>query len=230
MGRGFEQLTYTDNRGRIARYALFTPHAVDLDQPQPLILYLHGAGEIGSDGQKQVTVGLGPAIRSQEDEFPFYALFPQSQHGSWRAGSDDAVMALRLLEHTRSRFNIDDSRVYLTGVSMGGFGTFSLAAAYPDRWAAIVPICGGGDPTQARRIARVPCWCFHGDADDIVSVEYSREMITAIRDAGGQPIYEELPGVGHNAWDAAYAKPELFEWMCEQRAPERYRATRISAR
>jgi predicted peptidase len=217
VNRGFQELSQSDNRGRIARYVLFTPHSVEIQEPQPLILFLHGAGEIGSDGQRQVTVGLGPAIRAREHDFRFYALFPQSTHGSWRAGSIDARMALRLLDHVQSRARIDASRIYLTGVSMGAFGTFSLAAAHPDRWAAIVPICGGGDPQQARRLARVPCWCFHGGADEIVPVNHSREIIEAMRAAGGDPIYEELPGVGHNAWDIAYAKRELFEWLAQQK-------------
>jgi predicted peptidase len=106
--------------------------------------------------------------------------------------------------------------MYLTGLSMGGFGTWSLAAQYPDRWAAIVPICGGGNPADADKIKHIPCWCFHGDADKAVKVERSREMIEALKKAGGQPRYDEYPGVGHNSWDRAYGTADLYQWLLMQ--------------
>ena len=98
----------------------------------------------------------------------------------------------------QKEYKIDDKRIYLTGLSMGGFGTWSLAAKYPDRWAAIVPFCGGGDPAKAKEIKDIPCWCFHGDADQAVPVRASREMVEALKAAGGKPKYTEYPGVGHN--------------------------------
>jgi predicted peptidase len=111
---------------------------------------------------------------------------------------------------------VDTTRVYLTGISMGGEGTWSLAAAHPRRWAAIVSICGGGDPKNAPPIKDIPCWCFQGDADKGV-VGQSRIMIKALGDAGGRPLYHEYPGVGHNCWDRAYATPDLYEWLLEQK-------------
>ena len=100
---------------------------------------------------------------------------------------------------------------------MGGFGTWSLAARYPEKWAAIVPICGGGDPKEADKIKDIPCWCFHGDADTAVKVESSRKMIAALKEAGGKPKYDEYAGVGHNSWDKAYGTKELYEWLLMQK-------------
>jgi predicted peptidase len=99
---------------------------------------------------------------------------------------------------------------------MGGYGTWSIAAKYPDRWAAIVPICGGGDPKNAEAICKIPCWCFHGDKDTAVKVERSREMIEALKKAGGEPKYTEYPGIGHNSWDKAYDTDELYVWLSKQ--------------
>ena len=111
----------------------------------------------------------------------------------------------------------DEKRQYLTGLSMGGYGTWSFAAANPDRWAAIAPICGGGNPDIAKKIKDIPCWNFHGDADKSVNVEQSRKLIAALKEAGGNPIYTEYPGVGHNSWDKAYGTDELYKWLLEQK-------------
>ena len=111
---------------------------------------------------------------------------------------------------------VDPDRVFLTGLSMGGYGTWDLAARMPDRFAAILPICGGGDIATATRIARLPIWCFHGDADDAVPVERSRQMIAAVKAAGGKPRYSELPGVGHDSWTPAYRDPAVLEWLFDQ--------------
>jgi predicted peptidase len=100
---------------------------------------------------------------------------------------------------------------------MGGYGTWSWAQEKPELWAAIVPICGGGDPAAAEKIKNIPCWCFHGDADKAVAVERSRAMIEALKKSGGKPKYDEYPGVGHNSWDKAYGNPELYSWILEQR-------------
>ena len=196
-----------------AKYVVFVPHDYKGDKPYPLILFLHGAGETGTDGKKQVKVGLGPAIKRQEKTFGFIAVFPQSEKRNWRADSEDGQRALKILDQVMKDYKVDPQRVYLTGLSMGGFGTWSLAAAIPDRWAAIAPICGGGDPKTAEKIKHIPCWCFHGDADKVVSVEKSRAMITALKDAGGSPRYDEYPGVDHNSWDRAYATAELYTWF-----------------
>jgi predicted peptidase len=180
-------------------------------------LFLHGSGHTGTDGRRQLTGALANAIRIREREFPFIAIFPQSHAGSWEAASPDGFRAIAILDEVSRSHSIDRSRVYLTGLSMGGEGTWSLAAAHPDRWAAIVPLCGGGDPAIAGRIKHIPCWCFHGDADRMIPPQLSRRMVLALREAGGRPLYHEYPGVGHNCWDQTYARPDLYEWLLEQK-------------
>ena len=217
---GFLHLVYQDADGNDAKYVLFVPHDYKGDKAYPLILFLHGSGETGKDGERQVRVGLGPVIKQRARTFPFFALFPQAQKHTWQAGSQQARRALDILALVERRYRIDAKRVYLTGLSMGGFGTWSLAEKYPQRWAAIVPICGGGDPRQAAKIKDIPCWCFHGDADPAVKVEKSRAMIAALAKAGGQPKYTEYPGVGHASWVRAYATPELYAWLRKQHLNE----------
>ena len=214
---GFLDRVYKDTDGAEAKYVLFVPYDYRGDKPYALILFLHGAGETGTDGKKPAAVGLGPAIKKQEKKFPFLAVFPQSQKRTWRADTGDGKRALAVLDEVMKKYNVDPKRVYLTGLSMGGFGTWALAAKYPDKWAAIVPICGGGNAQTAAKIKDIPCWCFHGDADPIVDVEQSRRMIKALKDAGGSPKYDELPGVKHDAWTTAYGKKELYEWLLMQK-------------
>ncbi|HWG45690.1 MAG TPA: dienelactone hydrolase family protein [Gemmataceae bacterium] len=214
--KGFQDRVHKDADGKEAKYVLFVPHDYKGDKPYPLILFLHGSGETGTDGIKQTKVGLAPAIKKNEKTFPFLAIFPQSQKRTWRASSNDAKRALDILAEVEKEYKVDAKRVYLTGLSMGGFGTWSLAVAHPNKWAAIVPICGGGDPKQADKIKDIPCWCFHGDADKAVKVEGSRKMIDALKKAGGEPKYTEYPGVGHNSWDKAYGTKELYPWLLEQ--------------
>ena len=213
---GFLNRVHKDADGKEAKYVLFIPHTYKSDTPCPLIMFLHGSGETGTDGIKPSVVGLGAAVKKQEKTFPCIVIFPQSQKRSSRAGSPDADRALAILAEVEKEYKVDPKRVYLTGLSMGGFGTWSLAIKDPNRWAAIVPICGGGNPDKAARIKDLPCWCFHGEADTAVRVGLSRTMIQALKDAGGQPKYTEYPGVGHNSWDKAYATPELYKWLLSQ--------------
>ena len=168
---GFLDRTIKDKDGKEAKYVLFVPDEYTGDKPIPLILFLHGSGETGTDGHKQAAVGLGPAVKKQEADgkhFPCFVVFPQSQNRTWRADSKDAQRALAILAAVQKEYKIDDKRLYLTGLSMGGFGTWSLAEKYPDRWAAIVPCCGGGDPAKAKEIKDIPCWVFQGEADPVV--------------------------------------------------------------
>ncbi len=218
---GFLDLVYKDADGKEVKYVLFVPQDYKGDKAFPLILFLHGAGETfdGKNEGKQAKVGLGPVVKKQEKTFPAFVLMPQAQKRDpgWRADGEDAQRALDILKSIQKDYKIDENRLYLTGLSMGGFGTWGLAAKYPDKWAAIVPICGGGNVKNAEKIKDIPCWCFHGDADPTVSVDLSRKMIAALKDAGGKPKYDEYPGVGHNSWDKAYGTKELYEWLFEQK-------------
>jgi predicted peptidase len=212
---GFLNKIYKGKDGD-AKYIVFVPKDYGINDDQkvyPVILFLHGAGESGTDGEKQAKVGLGKAIRDKKEIFPFITVFPQSQKGGWKAGSAEANRALATLEEVQKNYKTDRKRVYLTGLSMGGSGTWSLAAADSGRWAAIAPICGRGDPKDADKIKNLPCWFFCGDKDNPKLVDSNRAMANALKDAGSSARYEEYPGVGHNSWDRAYATAELYAWF-----------------
>jgi len=221
---GFLDLTFANDDGTTSKYVLFVPHdySPDAKKQYPVILFLHGAGESGDDGKKQSGTGLGPALKKRAKDFPFFAIFPQASskfpiRDRWTHKSPDGQRAVAILDKTMKDYPIDAKRVYLTGLSMGGYGTWDLAAKYPDRWAAIVPVCGGGDPSKAADFKGVPCWAHHGDKDTAVPVKLSRDMVEALKKAGGEPKYTEYPGVGHNSWDAAYGNDELYKWLLEHK-------------
>lgn len=201
-------------------YAVFVPHAYQGEKEYPLILFLHGAGERGDDGELPIKQGIangGIKFKNNEASFPFFVVFPQARlKGSWKAGEPDADRALAILEEVQKSYKIDGKRLYLTGLSMGGSGTWSLAAAHPYKWAAIAPICGRGEPETASKIKHVPTWSFCGGQDNPKLVESTRDMIKALKDAGGSPRYSEYPFVGHNSWDSAYVTPELYTWFLKQ--------------
>jgi len=199
----------------------------------PLVLFLHGAGERGNDNLNQLkylpTWLADPAVRRRH---PCFVLAPQCRADerwvdvSWADGHStplaaapcvDLAAAVAALEDVQQREAVDPDRIYLTGLSMGGFGTWDLAARMPERFAAILPICGGGDERVAGKVAALPTWCFHGDADTAVPVARSRIMVQAVRDAGGRPIYSELAGVGHDSWTPAYRDPFVLDWLFAQR-------------
>ncbi len=214
---GFVTKTHTNADGSKSEYVLFVPHEYDGKKEYPVILFLHGAGETKGGAKMPVEQGIGPHIKRNETKFPALVVIPQSEKRTWQADSDDGKRAIAILDEVQKEYKTDPTRQYLTGLSMGGYGAWSVAAAYPDRWACLVPVCGGGDPKDADKIKGIPCWCWHGDKDGAVKVEKSREMIDALKKAGGEPRYTELAFVGHNSWDAAYATPELVEWMLKQK-------------
>ncbi len=214
---GFLDKEIKNADGAVSKYVVFVPADYDGKTEYPIILFLHGAGETKGGTKMPVEVGLGPVVKKQEKTFPYIVVIPQSEKRTWQAASDDGKRALKMLEATQKEYKTDAKRIYLTGLSMGGYGTWSLAAAYPDKWAAIVPVCGGGNPKDAEKIKDIPCWNFHGDKDTAVPVTKSRDMIKALEAAGGKPKYTEYPGVGHNSWDAAYGDKELWVWMAEHK-------------
>lgn len=184
----------------------------------PVILFLHGAGERGTDGVRHTRVGIGPALVQFPWRYQALVVMPQCPPGvQW--ASPELEGALAALDAVLESARADEGRIYLSGISMGGFGAFALAARYPSRFAAVVPICGSGDPaTMSRPLARTPMWVFHGADDDIVPVTYSREMVAALRAVGNDRVrYTEYRNVRHESWDMAYADADLPTWLLRQR-------------
>lgn len=202
--------------GTTYAYCLYVPPDYRPDEAFPLILFLHGSGERGGDGFLQTEVGLPAAIRRGGLRPRALIVIPQCRAGQTWSG-DMARMALRCVEQTAREYKVDPERLYLTGLSLGGAGTWLIGAALADRFAALVPVCGFGSTADAEKLARVPIWIFHGARDDAVPVERSREMVEAIRRAGGDVRYTEYPDLKHNCWDAAYRDPQLWRWLFQQR-------------
>jgi predicted peptidase len=200
--------------GGIARtYALSVPSNYDGKKAWPLIVFLNGSGECGTDGVKQATVGLGPAAAAAPGEWPFIIVYPQKpdRPSAW-SDHDDLVMAV--IEETQRQLKVDRSRIYLTGLSQGGAGTWAIAAKHPKLFAAIAPICGFGDPTTlAPALRDVPTWAFHGEKDDVVPPAKTREIVAAIQAAGGHPKATYFPEANHNSWDSAYRTQDLGDWF-----------------
>jgi predicted peptidase len=233
----FESRTTTysgsEYRDEVFRYRLLTPEAIKGGQKYPLVLFLHGAGERGDDNQSQIQ--HLPELMAQKPNralYPTFLIAPQCRADHrWvetpRAFDRSAPRAapgpqmqvvINIFEDVLANFPVDESRFYLTGLSMGGYGAWDLGTRLAERWAAVAPICGGGDELYADRLVGVPVWAWHGEDDDVVPVTRTRRMIEAIRAAGGQPRYSELEGVGHDSWTPAYTRVDgLLPWMFAQR-------------
>jgi beta-glucosidase len=217
-------------------YVVYVPRDYDPAKKWPVILFLHGAGERGNDGLRPTAVGLGNAIRFGPERIPAIAVFPQApSEERWLGAPADAAM--RALDATVAEFHGDPDRVYVTGLSMGGYGAWHFGLAYPDRFAAMAVICGGllPHPTTtsvrvsplvpkdepyafvAEKLRGVPIWMFHGADDTVIPVEESRRMAAALEKRGADVRYTEYAGVGHNSWDAAYGTGELWTWMFAQK-------------
>jgi len=220
------------------RYQVYVPAEWSAKQRWPVILSLHGAGERGDDGLFSSELGLGRAIRRNARAFPFVAVFPQCPESATWADKHIQEMAMAALESAIREFRGDRARVYITGLSMGGYGTWEMAMRYPRFFAAIAPVCGGlrapngypeifskqvnlntADPyaEAARKIGAIPVWIFHGARDPVVPVDESRKMAAALKSAGAPVRYTEYPDASHNSWDRAYAEPELVKWLLAQR-------------
>lgn len=215
--RGLFYRTFVDSRGVGINYALFVPKGYRGDRPYPLILFLHGWGDRGTNGRKFTEVGLPFTLKFREIDF--LVLCPQGRIGRWDADGDDARRAIELLGAVQAEYRVDPKRISLAGVSSGGAGVWNLAARYPDVWAAIVPVAGSCNPALARAVKHIPCWCFHNRYDGDAPVENPREMIESMKALGGQPRYVEYPSIGHRAWERAYVSPDLYRWLSQQRLP-----------
>jgi predicted peptidase len=197
-------------------YLLYLPSGYDADSSQrwPLILFLHGSGERGSDLELVKLYGI-PKNLEMGDDLPFIVVSPQCPADSHWTLHIEALNAL--LDDVIARTRVDEDRVYLTGLSMGGAGTWMLAGAYPHRFAAIAPICGRIVPLPLVRLKNLPIWAFHGDADEVVPVSETTRTVDAIKALGGNVQSTIYPGVGHNSWTQTYNNPELYAWFLRQK-------------
>lgn len=195
-------------------YLLFVPrdYGADSTRRWPLILFLHGAGERGADLELVKKHGI-PKIVAPQPDFPFIAVSPQCPKFSWWTVELEALNAL--LDELIKAYAVDTERIYLTGLSMGGYGTWHLATAYPQRFAAIAPICGGGAPEKVSVLKDVPAWVFHGAKDTVVSPEESDKMVKALKAHGGEVKFTVYPEAGHDSWTETYDNPELYEWFLQ---------------
>jgi len=214
---GFIDKTMTIG-GTAQRYVVYVPRNYSPDRKWPVILFLHGSGERGTDGLKQSQVGLGTAVRLYPERYPAVVVMPQcAPEQRWDGAM--AEFALKALDQTVAEFQGDPDRLYLTGLSMGGAGSWDLGTQYPEKWAAIVSICGRGDiPSITSKLKDTPVWAFVGDQDQAATVQFARDVTAALKSAGSTRVrYTEYPGVPHNSWDAAYAEKELPTWLFAQK-------------
>lgn len=199
--------------GLNSKYLLYLPKEYDENSAKrwPFIFFLHGAGERGNNLNRVLTQGLPKLLYRHADDFPFIVASPQCT-GTTRWASSTLNAALDEIVKT---YKTDTDRIYLTGLSMGGFGTWALAIAQPSKFAAIAPICGGGDVSKVCAIKDLPVWTFHGVEDDIVPIEYTEMMVEALEKCGGKVLFTVYPKVGHDSWTQTYNNPQLYDWFLE---------------
>ncbi|MGI6209069.1 MAG: prolyl oligopeptidase family serine peptidase [Anaerolineae bacterium] len=203
------------------RYLLYLPEGYGDDPAKrwPLVLFLHGMGERGDDLELVKKHGI-PKMVKEGESFPFVVISPQCPADSWWTGELPALQAL--LDHALQEYAVDPDRVYLTGLSMGGYGTWHLASAAPHRFAAVAPVCGGGlsffgFPEKVTALREVPVWAFHGEKDEVVPLAESEKLVQQLQAVGGDARLTVYPECGHNSWDAAYSDPELYRWFLSHR-------------
>lgn len=229
----FEKRTFsTPGLSGLLRYRLYVPP--EGGQGKPVVLFLHGAGERGDDNEKQLDVGFCRHYfeLGYEERVPAVLVVPQCPDGKrwvetdWDKGSYDAdlvgeseslKLVDRLLDALKEELNYDDKRVYVTGISMGGYGTWNIITHHPDRFAAALPICGGADPGKVSRLIDLPIRTYHADDDWVVPPTSTRETVAALEKAGGRVTYIEYHnGLGHGCWDTAYQEPDSLSWLFKQ--------------
>ena len=192
-------------------YVKYLPRDYDESKKYPLVIFLHGAGERGDDLDHAMRHGYMKYVREEGKEYPFIFVAPQCPNGKYWGCYTESLLAF--LEDICSTLPVDRERVYLTGLSMGGTGTFMLAMAAPEKFAAIAPVCGSGIYWYGEMLVDIPVFMYHGDCDDIVPIQGSIEMLNSINKRGGNAKLTILYGVGHEAWEAAYAGDELANWL-----------------
>ncbi len=241
----FEKRYYEEN-GYVLPYRLYIPTAYDCGEKYPLVVFLHGAGERGNDNEAQLKQALQTMFNDPAS--PIYdsiVIAPQCPKNSqwvltpWIEGnyqlydvpeSRELECVCAVMDEITSEYNVDRDRVYVTGLSMGGFGSWDLLSRHGARFAAGMPVCGGGDPSYAKLLSRIPIRTFHGSEDDAVPVNCTRLMYAAIRRAGGESIdYTEFDGAGHLIWDMVYGDRENIEWLFAQSLAQRRKKAKKKA-
>jgi len=226
-----EAREFTATGGTIVKYRWCAPAKTEPGKTYPLILFLHGAGERGDDNKAQFVHGVRPILaEAAKLGQPVFLIAPQCPKELWwspvdldkmvlsAAGQPNPLMeaVLELVDETTKTQPVDPKRFYVTGISMGGFGTWDLLCRIPDKIAAAIPICGGGDVSQVAKFKHIPIWAFHGEADSVVPVRTTREMISALEKAGGKPKISIYPGVDHDSWTQTYDDPAVSRWLLDQ--------------
>ncbi|MCA9105231.1 MAG: dienelactone hydrolase family protein [Planctomycetales bacterium] len=232
----YETLVYEAENGEKLNYRWYMPEVPEGTEV-PIILFLHGAGERGDDNQRTLVHAAKDLVSPLVQERQACAvLIPQcpegkrwvevpwsdDQHETPSEPSGPMRLVVEVVKQYVENEPIDERRIYVTGLSMGGFGTWDLLARYPEYIAAAIPVCGGGDSREevVKRFADTPIWVFHGGADNVVKPERSRAMVEALKAVGGEPKYTEYPGVGHDSWTQTYSNGDLYDWLFAQRLPE----------
>jgi predicted peptidase len=236
----FEAKVFKGNKKATLNYRIHEPTKLD-KKKYPLFLVLHGAGHRGNDNNKQIQKTIGPheiltyaknqkteviIIAPQVPQGEFWVNVPwwELSHDMPQMPSSSMQMTIDLLNQCIKKMPVDTNRIYVTGLSMGGFGTWDILQRMPNLFSAAIPICGGGDAKLAGKIRNIPIWAFHGDKDKVVKASRSRDMIEAIKKAGGKPLYTEYKGIAHNSWKQTYADQEVLEWLFKQRKSEQKNA------
>jgi predicted peptidase len=230
---GFEDRSFRGASGTEMPYRLFIPSAPARGRPLPVVVYLHGSGGAGTDNLKQISGGNTKGshlwtLPHVQARYPAFVVAPQIPSGAtWHSAGDDvsphAELVLHLLRSLSQEFAIDANRIYLTGQSLGGFGTWDLIAKRPGIFAAAIPLCGGGDPARVTAARGTPVWAFHGAMDQTVPVARSRESVAALRAVGDAVKYTEYPNAGHDVWTIAFSEPGLPDWLFAQKWPQTVR-------
>ncbi len=232
LGTVTQAKEYKTAYGETLKYRIYVSPGLKEGEKVPLVLLLHGAGERGDNNVAQMTHGVKGIISyAQKNNQPLILVAPQCPAGMqwvnvpW--GADSHVMpefpsyplklALELCQQIADTMPVDKKRIYITGISMGGYGTWDAIQRKPDYFAAAMPVCGGGDAQFGKALAKLPIWIFHGDKDGVVKTQRSRMMVEAIKNAGGNPNYTECKGVGHDAWNPAYSDQQALAWLFAQK-------------
>lgn len=219
------EFVWLDSQGkkRTFPFLCYQPSEFQAETKLPLLIFLHGAGERGAD--LQLVKKHGPPKRiDQGEDLPFVVVSPQCPLDQWWAMKENVDGLAQLTQYLQSEYSIDSDRTYLTGMSMGGYGTWATAAAYPDRYAAIIPVCGGADLAIAADLKSTPAWAFHGRDDDIVPVIRSEEIVNEVSKIGGDARLTIYDNVQHDSWSVTYANREIYDWLLSHELRNRRKA------